>query len=120
LNVLARSLEACMREHTRCRSRQESWIPSRLLDVRRVQDNGTNDIRLVERKAVLREEGETRVLYATLSHARGAVVTLHLTKEAYNDMQDGIAVENLPHRFKDAVQFCRYLNMPYLWIDALW
>jgi hypothetical protein len=109
-----------MREHTRCRSRQERWIPTRLLDVRRVQDNGTNDIRLVERKAVLKEEIETRVLYATLSHARGTVVTLQLTKKAYDGMQDGIAVENLPPRFKDAVKLCRYFNMPYLWIDALW
>lgn len=85
-----------------------------------MEETGTSDIRLVEREAVLTEKHETRVLYATLSHDRGAVVPLQLTKGSFDSMHDGIAVENLPRRFKDAVKFCRYLSMPYLWIDMLW
>ncbi|KAH5176037.1 hypothetical protein HBI23_216230 [Parastagonospora nodorum] len=99
----------------RCTSSSErienrrNWYPPRLLDV------SMDPVRLVSRLKV-RKDSE----FAALSHCWGQVPFLGLSQEAIPTFeQHGIAATMLPHNFRDAIEICRWLQIPYLWIDSL-
>ncbi|KAH4182387.1 hypothetical protein HBI81_237350 [Parastagonospora nodorum] len=85
------------------------WYPPRLLDV------SIDPVRLVSRLKV-RKDSE----FAALSHCWGQVPFLGLSQEAIPIFeQHGIEGTMLPHNFRDAIEVCRWLRIPYLWIDSL-
>ncbi|KAH4606042.1 hypothetical protein HBH82_111400 [Parastagonospora nodorum] len=88
---------------------QANWYPPRLLDV------SIDPVRLVPRLKV-RKDSE----FAALSHCWGQVPFLGLSQEAIpTSEQHGIDATMLPHNFRDAIEVCRWLQIPYLWIDSL-
>ncbi|KAH3981102.1 hypothetical protein HBH70_213810 [Parastagonospora nodorum] len=99
----------------RCKSSSErtenrlNWYPPHLLDV------STDPVRLIPRLKV--QEGSE---FAALSHCWGQVPFLGLSQEAIPTYeQNGIDTTMLPHNFRDAIEICRWLRIPYLWIDSL-
>ncbi|KAL7919449.1 heterokaryon incompatibility domain-containing protein [Trichoderma austrokoningii] len=57
--------------------------------------------------------------YAALSHRWGSLKFTTLTKDNINDFRKRIPLEALTKTFRDAIDICRYLDIPYLWIDSL-
>lgn len=87
------------------------WYPPRLLHV-------TSElVRLVSCHNI--RSGST---FAALSHCWGRTPFLGLVAEAIPGYeQDGIDPMSLPQNFRDVVEIpvCRWLRIPYLWIDSL-
>jgi hypothetical protein len=99
----------------RCTSSSErtenrpNWYPPRLLDV------SMDPVRLIPRLKVREGSG-----FAALSHCWGQVPFLGLSQEAIPTYErNGIDTTILPHNFRDAIEICRWLRIPYLWIDSL-
>jgi hypothetical protein len=69
---------------------------------------------------VLKEtvEGE-KEHYACLSHSWGGHQPLKTTRATLEEYKKGIAWEDLPKTFQDAVAYTRRLNLSYIWIDSL-
>lgn len=89
----------------------DTGLPTRLLDVEEAQDSPR--IHLVEMSG---QAGS----YVTLSHCWGGTVPLRTTIDNYDSHRsDGIDMEDLPAKFRDAVTITRRLGKRYLWIDSL-
>lgn len=114
-------LDDCLANHDRCRKTlsgavidesREPILPTRVLDV----GNHTNNqyIKLVETSGRLGQ-------YLALSHCWGPPQKrpLRTIKGTLADHLRGIAVDNLPKTFKDAVTITRGVRVRYLWIDSL-
>ncbi|KAK4214523.1 heterokaryon incompatibility protein-domain-containing protein [Rhypophila decipiens] len=133
------SLSNCLLNHRRCENRpldassqvDDSWMPSRLLDIRLLPNRDPDFILLVERDDIQKPNGvgeESQVQYFTLSHVWGSSRPAHLTQANYDDRRKGISLlqrspgnslYELPRCFRDAVKVARDLGGRYLWIDAL-
>ncbi|EHK46096.1 hypothetical protein TRIATDRAFT_196811 [Trichoderma atroviride IMI 206040] len=103
----------CRDSHTTCGLPQEnsaeaSPSAARLIAV----SNG--DARLC-----LPEELSPNSPYAALSHRWGFLNFMTLKKDNINDFRKRIPPEALTKTFRDAIDICRYLDIPYLWIDSL-
>jgi Heterokaryon incompatibility protein (HET) len=57
--------------------------------------------------------------YATLSYCWGGPQPFTLNQATLDDRQQGIAIDEMPAVFQDAVNATRLLGLQYLWIDAL-
>jgi hypothetical protein len=61
--------------------------------------------------------------YASLSYVWGGAPQTFLTKETYSSLTTPGALSTiatqLPATIRDAIQLCRLLNEPYLWVDSL-
>jgi len=57
--------------------------------------------------------------YACPSHCWGNHQPLRTIKHNYAFLQAGIPWSDLPKTFREAIQFARTLDIPYLWIDSL-
>ncbi|KLU90181.1 hypothetical protein MAPG_09145 [Magnaporthiopsis poae ATCC 64411] len=55
----------------------------------------------------------------TLSHRWGGLTPVRLLQENYSDFRKGIAFDELPKTFRDAVEVTRRLGVSFLWIDSL-
>lgn len=105
--------QICRDSHTACglpqaNSAEASPSAARLIAV----SNG--DARLC-----LPEELSPNSSYAALSHRWGSLNFMTLKKDNINDFRKEIPPEALTKTFRDAIDICRYLDIPYLWIDSL-
>ncbi|KAK1242959.1 hypothetical protein MKX08_005771 [Trichoderma sp. CBMAI-0020] len=67
----------------------------------------------------LPEELSPNSPYAALSHRWGFLNFMTLKKNNINDFRKRIPPEALTKTFRDAIDICRHLDIPYLWIDSL-
>ncbi|KAK1062703.1 hypothetical protein LTR74_010018 [Friedmanniomyces endolithicus] len=88
-------------------------LPLRLLDVG--QRSGRTDFRLVYGEMLAPQESR----YMTLSHCWGVEPILKLTSANLDAFCNGMSETQLPKSFQDAISIARYLDIRYLWIDAL-
>ncbi|KAF1829084.1 HET-domain-containing protein [Decorospora gaudefroyi] len=103
--------EHCRDSHASCSRTavSDKWYPPRMLDVR------TTPPRIVLEKDICHGYD-----FAALSHCWGQKKFLTLTHERLEDFQrNGIALNDLPQNFRDAIVACRGVGIPYLWIDSL-
>ncbi|OAL46681.1 HET-domain-containing protein, partial [Pyrenochaeta sp. DS3sAY3a] len=106
-------IEQCVACHSSCGSQgiaQRSFVPARLLDV---QGEDPSRVKLVDTKS------DIPLPYCTLSHCWGGLDVRKLTRDSERALRTGVLIKELPRTFKDAVDVCRELNVPYLWIDSL-
>jgi hypothetical protein len=72
-----------------------------------------------EPRLCLSEELEPNRPYAALSHCWGSLSFTTLKKDNLSSFQQRIPPDALTKTFRDAIDICRYLDIPYLWIDSL-
>jgi hypothetical protein len=108
-------LDVC-RSHSNCESdwQTESEYTFRLLNIRPVPTK-EGRVRLEVCKA-----SEKRRKYATMSHRWNTGVrteTFKLTRENITHLmdQDGFSVDELPQKFKDAIEITQWMGISYLW-----
>ncbi|KAF1957221.1 HET-domain-containing protein [Byssothecium circinans] len=106
---LRSQLFLCEKNHKECLKTSESKAPKRLLNVGSL--DGNIQLQLSDAKS--------RKRYAALSYCWGGKQTLKLTKETELSFQEPIRWEDIPPLLQDAITFCRRLDIPFLWIDAL-
>lgn len=105
--------QKCRDSHTACGLPQASVAESSPTAARLIAvSNG--DPRLC-----LPEELSPNSPYAALSHRWGLLNFTTLKKGNINDFQKRIPPEALTKTFRDAIDICRYLDIPYVWIDSL-
>ena len=88
-----------------------NW-PSRFIAV---GDTGSPIIKLCQ--TVTLDLSTTR--YMTLSHCWGKFVPTSLLKRNLSSFLAGIAIDDLPKTFREAVEVTRKLSIRFLWIDSL-
>ncbi|KAI0113237.1 HET-domain-containing protein [Daldinia grandis] len=106
-----RQLSACSQYHRRCRTRDSSFLPTRLMSIA-----GSNDeVRLIDNSDV--PHGSH---YVALSHCWGLRLPECLTtKENILDQKENVPWSTLPKSFQEAILFTRKLGIDYIWIDSL-
>ncbi|KAF2847419.1 HET-domain-containing protein [Plenodomus tracheiphilus IPT5] len=73
-----------------------------------------------EAKVILENTGpHTEGHYASLSHCWGKSRPFQLTSETEAILREGLNINQLPQTFRDAIQVCQSLDVPYIWIDSL-
>ena len=60
-----------------------------------------------------------RANYVSLSHCWGGVSPITTTTDTISQRVQGIAYQNLPKTFQDAITITRSLGVNYIWIDSL-
>src|SRR5438105_7008494 len=114
ISMIQTWIEDCESNHPSCRSfsSDEKFLPTRLIYV------GTRDKappHLVETK----DMSSDGISYAALSHMWGDVQTappLQAMQYNYRELMEYISPRQLPRNFLDAVETCRCMGIPYLWI----
>ncbi|RDW56723.1 hypothetical protein BP6252_14016 [Coleophoma cylindrospora] len=101
-------LEDCNLNHSRCSVTELPALPTRVIVV--------GDDKTPPR--LLCMQGE-RAEYLALSHCWGTEQNFTTTTETLDERTRGIAWEDLPKTFQDAITLARVLNFSYLWIDSL-
>lgn len=112
-------MQHCIDNHDKCRrtiaagnidDTAQPEMPRRVLDV------SDEKVRLIDTSL----DGEPRTgHYAALSHCWGPKQLLTTTQATFRSRIDGIAFEDLPRTFQDAVTVTRTLCLRYIWIDSL-
>ncbi|KAL8645055.1 MAG: hypothetical protein Q9226_007472 [Calogaya cf. arnoldii] len=110
----------CLQHHIQCTHTQGmrrigqygTRLPSRLLDV--VPKHGNDLVTLRGTSGI-----DTSEKYMTLSHCWGGSLPTRLLSENRMAFEYGIAVNDLPLTFQQAIRFTRLMQCQYLWIDAL-
>lgn len=92
--------------------RQGTILPKRVLDLGEGSENRTRDLSLLETQT-------TVGTYVALSHCWVKRDILKTTKATISDHSSGIAFNNLPATFQEAIMVCRWFGVQYLWIDSL-
>jgi hypothetical protein len=64
-------------------------------------------------------QNETRGHYFTLSHCWGDSQPLKLTRKSELVFRDGVDINILPKTFQHAIEVCRQMDIPYIWIDSM-
>lgn len=72
-----------------------------------------------EPRLCLSEELKPNSPYAALSHRWGSLNFTTLRKDNIDIFRERIPPDALTKTFRDAIDICRYLDIPYLWIDSL-
>ena len=106
-----RWLDDCVNNHENCRTDTDPPLPTRAID-----------IGLDGKVPVLVETKGATGRYATLSYCWGKTgrkEQLKTTEETLHAHTTEIPVDKLPQTARDAIEICRRLEIPYLWIDAL-
>ena len=103
-----------MQNHAKCGQASTSYAPTRLIDVGNEQRHPR--LHITNGKAA--PQG-----YLTLSHCWGRpdpnAKKLELTLETLTSLQEGVALDDFPKTFHDAVITTRELGYQYIWIDSL-
>lgn len=104
-------LRRCLDQHTGSCGQSDSYIPKRLLDLRK------EPIRLFETSEI----NNFKEPYVCLSHRWGGPEHKRLTSTVVNihNHMEGIAWDDIPKTFQDAIEVCRRMSASYLWIDTL-
>ncbi|KAF8962319.1 heterokaryon incompatibility protein-domain-containing protein, partial [Flammula alnicola] len=105
-------LQDCDENHRLCQTARTTDQQGELLP-RRVLDLSGAQIRLIETT-----QGQ-RGRYVALSHCWGKEQLLTTTQATIAERMCGIAVEQMPKTFQDAIAITRGLGLRYIWIDSL-
>lgn len=97
----------CLANHMGCTPTSHALLSDRVLDV----TCGKSPSLHINR-------GGDCGTYAALSQSWGSNVALKLTDSNIVQLQTGIALELFPRTFRNAIEMCRSLNIPYLRIDS--
>jgi hypothetical protein len=112
-NVVQKWVQLCSELHPKCLlGRKTDWFPTRLLDLQNVEACGYINL-------VLPDSSWADKPYATLSHCWGGSIPLKLTTATFASFRAGLAVEQLPKTFIEAIKVAMFLGIYYIWIDAL-
>ena len=106
-------LGSCSQTHAQCNQdwRLARGSPSRLLKLL----PGLEEVRLETFARNVR-----RPRYVTLSHCWQAGMTVTLKESNLEDsLNHNTAIATLPKRFQDAFAIARWMQIEYIWIDAL-
>ncbi|KAK5993527.1 hypothetical protein PT974_06959 [Cladobotryum mycophilum] len=101
-------IDECVSHHDRCRASDPNLLPDRYLDITPGQDP----------RLVVNHKGD-QGKYVALSHCWGGQVSLQLRQKELQNWQQGIPFHDFPKTFQHAIEVCRCLQIPYLWIDSL-
>ena len=101
-------ISECLSRHPKCSAPAVAVLPDRVLDMTK----GRNPSLHIN-------SGNEQGKYAALSHCWGGDVALKLTNDNIGELTSGVSFDSLPKTFQDAVEVCRLLDIPYLWIDSL-
>jgi hypothetical protein len=101
-SLLKSWLDQC-NNHDICKIQEQSFLPTRLLDLGDVELSGK--VRLV-----LSANLDQSTRYVTLSHCWGGNVPLQLNKDTKQDMFDGFDYDSMPNTFRDAIQVARWAD----------
>jgi Heterokaryon incompatibility protein (HET) len=96
-------LDHCKKHHHACTEEQETFRPTRLLDLESVDI--TRKIRLV-----LSGDNERDEPYVTLSHCWGSATPFRLTTKTLERMRIGLDLEELPKTFRDAIEIASWFQ----------
>lgn len=111
-------IQDCASKHAQCvnRRREESWYPTRLLDVGSLEDNclGSHDCRLTS--GINIPNGQR---YLTLSHRWGSYSVMKLTTGNPGVRERGLPLGILSRTFQDFIELARRMKVRYVWIDSL-
>jgi hypothetical protein len=113
ISFLKYKLKECLNTHVSCHERRDArtiQYPTRLLNLTR---HDSFNISLEETNSA------TRGHYFTLSHCWGGSKPLGLTKDTEKLLREGFPINTLPKTFQHAIDVCRKIGIPYLWIDSL-
>ncbi|KAI1388082.1 HET-domain-containing protein [Hypoxylon trugodes] len=102
-------IKTCDEKHQVCKSRQNNYLPTRVLDVSRDPD------RIFLYEPAKADKGP----YTALSHCWGGVVPIITTENTLDKFKAGISIEAFPKTFRDAILVTRELECRYIWIDSL-
>lgn len=104
-------LQQCDQTHEHCTHAGNHRLPARLLDL--AEYNNKKKVRLVETRSL--SGGE----YAVLSYVWGVAETLTLVQSTYAKLVAGLHVRDFPRTLIHAVKCVSFLDIRYLWVDAL-
>jgi hypothetical protein len=124
IRIMETWLSQCDSCHTLCTKHDQSFVPTRLLDLKAFALKASDidkrfDLRLIATETLVREHRP--IDYVALSHCWGRpdkhpIMTY---KSNIEDQTTCISFASLSRTFRDAVQIVRQLNKRYLWIDSL-
>ncbi|KAI0973569.1 heterokaryon incompatibility protein-domain-containing protein [Xylaria arbuscula] len=109
LAFVSRKFNECRKNHGLCGKIKEHPLPKRVLFV---GSKSEDTIKLIERS-------QKRASYITLSHCWGDTKSIITTSQNISDHKISIPWINLPKLYRDAITFCRELEIQYIWIDSL-
>jgi hypothetical protein len=103
-------LERCLQDHELCREfALSSPLPTRVVYL----GSNNSEIRLFE------PPSRTIARFAALSYCWGKQLPITTTHDTLAERKLGLAWDNLPPVFQDAVMVARHLGVEYIWIDSL-
>ncbi|KAL6708040.1 hypothetical protein ACN47E_003474 [Coniothyrium glycines] len=112
--ILRGWISSCTGVHWQCDSGDESFWPTRVIDV------GPADGSVAARLMVTTGEAQE---YVALSHCWGkpgpGIRTLKTLSENFEAHQEYIPMSSMPLNYQDAINVTRALGLRYIWIDSL-
>lgn len=109
-SLLKAWVDTCSKSHKQCNEKTENWYPTRLLHI----TTNCQQVRLVISRSHV-PQGR----YMTLSHRWGENKYINLQTSTIAQLQRAVVVDDLPPAFQDAIKIAAFLDIRYLWIDAL-
>ncbi|RGP61095.1 hypothetical protein FLONG3_10650 [Fusarium longipes] len=101
---------------------EESFLPTRLLDVQAACPSGLRLVITATDPEIFKLDASRRQ-YAALSYCWGsgdaALKQLKTTKDVLNDHLAEVPMEMVPQTVADSIRVCRVLGIRFLWVDAL-
>ena len=109
-------LELCLATHTTCNESQNNplWYPTRLLDIGDIRCDNV-PVRLVHSA----DEATLSGPYCTLSHCWGKAHFIQLNQQTTTSLCSGVALDQMPKTFREAISATKRLKVRYIWIDSL-
>ncbi|KUL86620.1 hypothetical protein ZTR_03049 [Talaromyces verruculosus] len=110
-------LSSCENNHPKCGVSGDISLPTYLIDLgeNSLGQEHPPKIRLVQTSPTQQDRR-----YIALSYVWGvATQPIMLTKATKPDLMNDIPEANLPQTHRDAIRVARWLNVRYIWIDAL-
>ncbi|KAF4921791.1 hypothetical protein CGCVW01_v005735 [Colletotrichum viniferum] len=102
-------MHECQRTHSKCSSRSNTFVPTRLLHVSGTPQNPTIKLTITPPVAP----------YATLSYCWGGDQEAKTLKSNFASYQDHIDFSILPATIQDAAIVTVQIGLSYLWVDAM-
>jgi hypothetical protein len=110
MEFVQESVSQCCTEHVLCNAQSKTDVPTRLIHL----GDSNDELRLCEHVA-----SDSGVLWAALSHCWGGHQPFQLLDGNIKNLKERIDISELPPTFSNAVEVCRMLRIPYLWIDSV-
>lgn len=121
ISMIQKEIDTCVKSCS-CETTEDevSFLPTRLINLK---DPENPHLVIFKGHSPRNNFNYKKVKYAALSYCWGppedAELMLKTTKESLQSRLSGIAHDEMPLVFRDAISVCGKLAIPYLWIDAL-